>query len=93
MDNCNRSRKRTSRWKICKIKLIKQNKAIKLTINHFEVHSNEITAPYLYKATMNINPSWGVGEDTRNNGAAFDGNIDSTTEFGDFSNKRTIYYL
>ena len=35
-------------------------------------------------ATMNINPSWGVGEDTRNNGAAFDGNIDSTTEFGDF---------
>lgn len=62
----------------------KTDKAIKLTINHFEVHSNEITAPYLYKATMNINPSWGVGEDTRNNGAAFDGNIDSTTEFGDF---------
>lgn len=36
---------------------------------------------------MNINPSWGVGEDTRNNGAAFDGNIDSTTEFGDFPQK------
>ena len=65
----------------------KTDKAIKLTINHFEVHSNEITAPYLYKATMNINPSWGVGEDTRNNGAAFDGNIDSTTEFGDFPQK------
>ena len=65
----------------------KTDKAIKLTINHFEVHSNEITAPYLYKATMNINPSWGVGEDTRNNGAAFDGNIDSTTEFGDLPQK------
>ena len=25
-----------------------------------------------------------VAEDSRNNGAAFDGNIDSTTEFGDF---------
>ena len=36
---------------------------------------------------MNINPSWGVGEDTRNNGAAFDGNIDSTTEFGDLPQK------
>jgi hyaluronoglucosaminidase len=65
----------------------KTDKAIKLTINHFEVHSNEITAPYLYKTTMNINPSWGVNEDTRNNGAAFDGNIDSTTEFGDFPQK------
>lgn len=65
----------------------KTDKAIKLTINHFEVHSNEITAPYLYETTMTINPSWGVGEDTRNNGAAFDGNIDTTTEFGDLPQK------
>ena len=62
----------------------KTDHAIKLTIIHFKVHSNEVTAPYLYETTMNINSSWGVAEDTRNNGAAFDGNIDTTTEFGDF---------
>lgn len=62
----------------------KTDHAIKLTINRFEVHSNEVTAPSLYETTMNINSSWGVAEDTRNNGAAFDGNIDTTTEFGDF---------
>lgn len=60
---------------------------MKLTINKFVVHSTEITAPYLYKTTMTVNPSWGVAEDSRNNGAAFDGNIDSTTEFGDLPQK------
>ena len=62
----------------------KKSSDVKLTMNKFVVHSTEITAPYVYKTTMTINPSWGVAEDSRNNGAAFDGNIDSTTEFGDF---------
>ena len=54
----------------------KKSSDVKLTINKFVVHSTEITAPYLYKTTMTVNPSWGVAEDSRNNGAAFDGNID-----------------
>lgn len=62
----------------------KKSSDVKLTMNKFIVHSTEITAPYLYKTTMTVEPSWGVAEDSRNNGAAFDGNIDSTTEFGDF---------
>lgn len=65
----------------------KKSSDVKLTVNKFVVHSAEITAPYLYKTTMTVNPSWGVAEDTRNNGAAFDGNIDSTTEFGDLPQK------
>ena len=65
----------------------KKSSDVKLTINKFVVHSTEITAPYLYKTTMTVNPSWGVAEDSRNNGAAFDGNIDSTTEFGDLPQK------
>lgn len=65
----------------------KKSSDVKLTLNKFVVHSTEVTAPYLYKTTMTINPSWGVAEDTRNNGAAFDGNIDSTTEFGDLPQK------
>ena len=65
----------------------KKSSDVKLTVNKFVVHSAEVTAPYLYKTTMTVNPSWGVAEDTRNNGAAFDGNIDSTTEFGDLPQK------
>lgn len=65
----------------------KKSSDVKLTLNKFVVHSAEVTAPYLYKTTMTVNPSWGVAEDTRNNGAAFDGNIDSTTEFGDLPQK------
>ena len=65
----------------------KKSTDVKLTVNKFVVHSSEVTAPYLYKTTMTVNPSWGVAEDTRNNGAAFDGNIDSTTEFGDLPQK------
>ena len=65
----------------------KKSSDVKLTMNKFVVHSTEVTAPFLYKTTMTINPSWGVAEDSRNNGAAFDGNIDSTTEFGDLPQK------
>ena len=39
---------------------------------------------------MGINSSWGVAEDSRNNGAAFDGNIDTTTELQICQRKRTI---
>lgn len=65
----------------------KKSSDVKLSMNKFVVHSAEVTAPYLYKTTMTVNSSWGVAEDTRNNGAAFDGNIDSTTEFGDLPQK------
>lgn len=65
----------------------KKSSDVKLTMNKFVVHSTEVTAPYLYKTTMTVDPSWGVIEDSRNNGAAFDGNIDSTTEFGDLPQK------
>ncbi|WP_295097039.1 beta-N-acetylglucosaminidase domain-containing protein [uncultured Catenibacterium sp.] len=65
----------------------KKSSDVKLSMNKFVVHSAEVTAPYLYKTTMTVNPSWGVAEDSRNNGAAFDGNIDSTTEFGDLPQK------
>ena len=34
-----------------------------------------------------IHISWGVAEDSRYNGAAFDGNVDTTTEFGDLPQK------
>lgn len=78
------------------VRLINKNdKSITFTINHFEVHSNEIQKPYLYDTTMKINSSWGVYEDTRNNGAAFDGDIDTTTEFADLpqKNQYIIYDL
>ena len=61
--------------------------AITFNLNRFEVHSNELYAPSLYETTMGINSSWGVAEDSRNNGAAFDGNIDTTTEFADLPQK------
>ena len=51
------------------------------------VTSNDITGPYLYDTNITINPSWGVEEDSRNNGAAFDGDLDTTTEFGQVQTK------
>ena len=53
------------------------------TLNTFTVTSNEYSGPYLYDTTMGINGSWGVAEDCRNNGAAFDGDVGTMTEFGD----------
>ena len=53
------------------------------TLNTFTVTSNEYSGPYLYETTMDINSSWGVAEDCRNNGAAFDGDVSTITEFGD----------
>lgn len=55
---------------------------ITFNLNNFEVTSHEISGPSLYETTFGITPGWGEAEDTRNNGAAFDGNVDTTTEFG-----------
>ena len=54
------------------------------TLNTFAVTSLEYGAPTLHSSNIGINSSWGVAEDSRDNGAAFDGNVSTTTEFGDF---------
>lgn len=51
---------------------------ITFNLNKFEVSSLEIQKPYLHSSNVGINTSWG---DTRENGAAFDGNINSQTKF------------
>ena len=53
-------------------------------LNTFVVTSVEYSGPYLLESNIGINSSWGVSEDSRENGAAFDGDVNSTTEFGDF---------
>ena len=53
----------------------------------FTVTSVEYNGPYLLEDNIGVNSSWGVGEDCRENGAAFDGNIGTITEFGDFVSK------
>ena len=58
-----------------------------IKVNNFAVNSNEVSAPSLLESTMGINSSWGVSEDTRYNGAAFDGDVDTTTEFADLPQK------
>ena len=57
--------------------------AVTTDLNTFTVTYNEHTGPYLYESTMGINSSWGVSEDCRENGAAFDGDVTTMTEFGD----------
>lgn len=63
------------------------NAEVTFTLNNFIVTSNEVFTPRLYDTTFGIEPSWGVTEDSRNNGAAFDGNVDTTTEFGTLPQK------
>ncbi|MEG0694586.1 MAG: beta-N-acetylglucosaminidase domain-containing protein [Erysipelotrichaceae bacterium] len=78
------------------IRFINLTKAtINVDINQFEVYSNEVNAPSLKSATIGIHSGWGAGEDTRNNGAAFDGDINTTTEFADLPqlNENIIYDL
>lgn len=70
------------------VRLINLNKdTVTFTLKEFTVTSNEVSAPFLYETTMGIESSWGVAEDSRYNGAAFDGNVDTTTEFGDLPQK------
>ena len=61
--------------------------AITFDLEQFVVTSHEVSAPSLHSTTMGINGSWGVAEDCRENGAAFDGNVDTITEFGDLPQK------
>ena len=49
--------------------------------------SNELAGPFLLDSDIGINSSWGVSEDCRDNGAAFDGNVDTITEFADLPQK------
>lgn len=66
------------------VRLINQTGSdVTVNLTQFEVASNEVAAPSLYETTMGINGTWGIAEDTRNNGAAFDNDVDTTTEFGD----------
>ena len=58
--------------------------AVSVNLTTFTVTATVYTGPYLYDTDIGINSSWGVAEDSRDNGAAFDGNIGTTTEFGDF---------
>lgn len=55
---------------------------IAFNINEFSVTSNEVKAAYLYETDLGIAGGWGVAEDSRYNGAAFDGDVNTTTEFG-----------
>ncbi len=55
-------------------------------ITTFTVTSVEYSGPSLHSSNIGMNASWGVSEDSRENGAAFDGKLDTTTEFGDFVN-------
>lgn len=59
------------------------NTPITFNLDKFEVNSNELSGPVLHDSTIGINGSWGVDEDCRENGAAFDGNVDTITEFAD----------
>ncbi len=55
-------------------------------ITTFTVTSVEFSGPSLHSSNIGMNSSWGVSEDCRDNGAAFDGNLSTHTEFGDFVN-------
>ena len=54
------------------------------SITTFTVTASVYSGPYLLESNIGINSSWGVAEDSRDNGAAFDGDVSTTTEFGDF---------
>ena len=57
---------------------------INANITTFTVTSVEYSGPSLHSSDIGMNSSWGVSEDCRENGAAFDGKLDTITEFGDF---------
>ena len=60
---------------------------ISVNLTTFTVTSTEYTGPSLHSTNIGVNSSWGVAEDCRDNGAAFDGKVGTITEFGDFVNK------
>ena len=57
---------------------------ITANITAFTVTSVEYSGPSLHSTNIGMNSSWGVSEDCRENGAAFDGDVSTMTEFGDF---------
>ena len=57
---------------------------ITANLTTFAVTSVEFSGPSLHSTNIGMESSWGVGEDCRENGAAFDGNVSTMTEFGDF---------
>ncbi len=63
------------------------DEAVTFDLNKYEIKTFEIQTPFLHSSNVGINPSWGVSEDSRNNGGAFDGKVDTTTEFADFPQK------
>ena len=67
------------------INLTEGNVSVNLTT--FTVTATEYTGPALHSTNIGMNSSWGVSEDCRENGAAFDGKVGTITEFGDFVNK------
>ena len=64
------------------INLTDGNLSVNLTT--FTVTCTVYSGPYLLDSNIGVNGSWGVTEDSRDNGAAFDGKVGTTTEFGDF---------
>ena len=60
------------------------DETVTTNLTDFVVTSISFSGPSLLESNIGINSSWGVAEDTRDNGAAFDGNVSTTTEFGDF---------
>ena len=67
------------------IRLINNTDAdVTADITELSATSNELAGPSLYESNIGVNSSWGVSEDCRDNGAAFDGDVSSITEFGDF---------
>ncbi len=67
------------------VRLINLTEAdVTANLTTFTVTSIEYSGPSLYDSNIGINGSWGVSEDCRDNGAAFDGNLSTHTEFGDF---------
>ena len=57
---------------------------VAVNITTFTVTATVYSGPYLLESNIGVNSSWGVSEDSRDNGAAFDGDVSTTTEFGDF---------
>ena len=67
------------------VRLINLTEAdVTVNLTEFSATSNEVTGVTLHSSDIGINASWGVAEDCRENGAAFDGDVNSITEFGDF---------
>ncbi len=61
----------------------KTDEAVTFTLSQFEVTSNELAAPSLLDSNIGFDSAYGY-EDCRENGAAFDGDVDTTTIFADF---------